>query len=40
MIYIEGEADSMYMIMVHEACSVIHKHDEREDIHTREWREL
>lgn len=37
---IKGETDSMYMTTVHDACSVIYKYDEREDIHTQEWRGL
>ena len=37
---IKGETDSMYMTTVHDACSVIYKHDEREDILTQEWRGL
>lgn len=37
---IKGETDSMYMTTVHDACSVIYKNDEREDILTQEWRGL
>ena len=37
---IKGETDSMYMTTVHDACNVIYKNDEREDIHTQEWRGL
>lgn len=37
---IKGETDSMYMTTVHDACNVIYTYDEREDIHTQEWRGL
>ena len=37
---IKGETDSIYMSTVHDACSVVYKYDEQEDVYTHLWRGL